>query len=335
MHKTDLSPIFAMRDPAARAEGIRAAVAALGAGRLVAMPTETVYGLAADATNGKAVAAVFAAKGRPRFNPLIVHVASLAAVEAVAVITPEARKLAETYWPGPLTLVLPKRQGSPVADLATAGLETVAVRVPAHPVARELLTAFGRPVAAPSANLSGRVSPTTAAHVAEDLGGKVACILDAGPTAIGLESTIVAFGDLGPMILRPGGLSRTEIEMTAGTRLFTFSGDPGHPIAPGMLGSHYAPAAKLRLAAHHVLPGEALLAFGRVPPDGADRASAVRNLSETGDLDEAATNLFAALRDLDGQATVIAVAPIPDEGLGEAINDRLRRAAAPRPKPSS
>jgi L-threonylcarbamoyladenylate synthase len=335
MGSADLSPIFDMNIPATRAAGIAAAVKALRDGKLVAMPTETVYGLAADATNGRAVAAIFAAKGRPRFNPLIVHVATLAAAEEIAVFQPATRRLAKARWPGPLTLVLPKREGTKIAALVTAGLDTVALRVPAHTVAQELLAAFGRPIAAPSANLSGRVSPTTAAHVARDLGDKVACILDAGRSAIGLESTIVGFGELGPMMLRPGGLSRTEIEVALGARLFTVTGEPAAPLSPGMLVSHYAPAAQLRLGVTHVRPGEGLLAFGPTLPEGAESASAVFNLSETGDIAEAAANLFAALHDLDGKTTVIAVAPIPTSGLGEAINDRLRRVAAPRMKPSS
>jgi L-threonylcarbamoyladenylate synthase len=311
--------ILSAMDPAA----IPAAVEALRAGGLVAMPTETVYGLAADATNARAVAGVFAAKGRPRFNPLIVHVPDIAAARTIAVFTPEAERLAAAFWPGPLTLVLPKREGSSVADLATAGLTTVAIRIPAHSTARTLLAAFGRPLAAPSANLSGHVSATTAAHVAADLGDEVAIILDAGPASVGIESTIVGLVGV-PTLLRSGGLDRAEIESVLGKPLAAAGADIE---APGMLASHYAPKAQLRLNAMSVNRGEALLAFGTPLPG----AIATANLSPTRDLKEAAANLFAALRTLDGRATVIAVAPIPNEGLGEAINDRLRRAAAPRP----
>ena len=308
---------------------IPAAVAALRAGELVAMPTETVYGLAADATNPRAVAGIFLAKGRPRFNPLIVHVASVAGAREIAVLTPEAERLAQSFWPGPLTLVLPRQPGAGIADLAVAGLSTVAVRVPAHPIARALLAAFGGPLAAPSANRSGQVSATTAAHVAADIGHAVAVIIDAGPAPIGLESTIVGLDGPRPTLLRAGGVSRVAIEAVLGQRLVAPDVSQTTPLAPGMLTSHYAPSASLRLEATSVEPGEALVAFGPLPP-GADRARAIVNLSESGDLAEAAANFFAALRTLDRQATVIAVAPIPNEGLGEAINDRLRRAAAPR-----
>jgi L-threonylcarbamoyladenylate synthase len=317
-----------MSDRQARAAGVAAAVAALRDGRLVGLPTETVYGLAADATNGKAVAGIFAAKGRPRFNPLIVHVASLAEAEKIAAFSDLARKLAETFWPGPLTLVLPRREDVAVADLVSAGLDTIAVRVPAHPVAREVLEDFGRPVAAPSANRSGHVSPTTAAHVDADLGSEVACILDAGPAKVGIESTVIALTDGEAILLRPGAMPRADIERALGRKLVT-PADPTKVTAPGMLASHYAPKAALRLDVTEVRPGEALLAFGPKLPPGADRVEAIRNLSESGDLTEAAVNLFAALRDLDGRSAAIAVMPIPDEGLGEAINDRLRRAAAP------
>jgi L-threonylcarbamoyladenylate synthase len=324
-----LSVTFDTRSSVGQQAGIAAAVTALREGELVAMPTETVYGLAADATSGTAVARIFAAKGRPRFNPLIVHLPSAKAAEATAKFTPLARRLAEAFWPGPLTLVLPKRSEAPVADLVTAGLDTIALRVPAHPIARELLTAFGKSLAAPSANLSGHVSPTIAAHVAADLGDKVAVILDAGPSSIGLESTIVGFGNEAPILLRRGGISREEIEAVIGTPLATAKRPEDAPLAPGMLASHYAPSAKLRLDAQDVHAGEAFLAFGSLPP-GANAAIAIANLSERGDLAEAAANLFAALRTLDAQAKAIAVMRIPDEGLGEAINDRLRRAAAPR-----
>lgn len=312
-----------------RSAGLAAAVAALRAGHLVGMPTETVYGLAADATNSIAVARIFAAKGRPRFNPLIVHVGSLGAVEAIARLSPDARRLGESFWPGPLTMVLPKRQNSGIADLVTAGLDTVAVRVPAHPVARELIEAFGNPVAAPSANRSGRVSPTKAAHVATDLGRDVACILDAGPSLVGVESTIVGLSSGEAVLLRPGGVATGAIEGVLGRKL-ALPHDPSKVTAPGMLASHYSPRASLRLNAKDVRPGEALIAFGATLPAGAADSAGFFNLSGSSDLTEAAANLFSALRELDQQAAAIAVMPIPEEGLGEAINDRLRRAAAPR-----
>ena len=329
MGTADLSVIFDTRG-AGLEKVVAAAFAALSRGELVAMPTETVYGLAADATNGEAVARIYAAKGRPRFNPLIAHVPGIAEAEALATLSRDARRLAERFWPGPLTLVLPKREGATVADLVTAGLDTLAIRVPAHPVARALLAAFARPLAAPSANRSGHVSPTTAAHVEADLGDKVAVILDAGPAIVGVESTIVGWGEAGPVLLRPGGLAREDIEAVLGRRLGTVTADPSRPQAPGMLASHYAPRATLRLDATEVREGEALLAFGPVLPQDADRAVAVVNLSPRGDLIEAAARLFAALRELDGKAARIAVMPVPGEGLGEAINDRLQRAAAPR-----
>jgi L-threonylcarbamoyladenylate synthase len=311
--------ILAADDPAA----IPAAVQALDAGALVAMPTETVYGLAADATDPRAVAGIFAAKGRPQFNPLIVHVADIEAAADIAVLPSAAELLAASFWPGPLTLVLPKREGSPIAELVTAGLPTVAIRVPSHPVARQLLAAFGKPIAAPSANRSGHVSATTAAHVAADFGGEVALILDAGPAPLGVESTIVGLAGA-PTLLRSGGIDREAIETALGQRLAT--PPPSTVAAPGMMASHYAPAAALRLNATSIRPGETLIAFGPPLPG----AVATVNLSPTQDLKEAAANLFAALRTLDGIAPVIAVAPIPNYGLGEAINDRLARAAAPR-----
>ncbi len=323
-----MSTIFDMSDRQARAAGIAAAVAALRDGRLVGLPTETVYGLAADAGNGRAVAGIFAAKGRPRFNPLIVHVGSLAEAERIAVFSDVARTLAKAFWPGPLTLVLPRREHAAIADLVSAGLDTIAVRVPAHPVAREVLAAFGRPVAAPSANRSGHVSPTTAAHVAADLGHEVACILDAGPAEVGIESTVIELSGDEAILLRPGAVARADIERALGQKL-GMPADPTKVTAPGMLASHYAPKAALRLDVTEARDGEALLAFGPKPPPGAEGAKAVRNLSEAGDLAEAAANLFAALRDLDGRSAAIAVMPIPEQGLGEAINDRLRRAAAP------
>jgi L-threonylcarbamoyladenylate synthase len=308
-------------------ETIQEAARQLIDGRLVSFPTETVYGLGADATNPRAVAAVFEAKGRPRFNPLIVHVASVEAAEALVELTERGRRLAEGFWPGPLTLVLRRRSDGPLSDLVTAGLDTVAVRVPDHPVARELLKAVGRPIAAPSANRSGRLSPTQAAHVDADLGAKVAMILDGGATAHGLESTVLdATGDR-IVLLRPGAVPADVIETVLGETLVR-APDPALPASPGQLASHYAPNAAIRLEARDVRPGEALLAFGANVPD---TSGPVINLSPTGDLIEAASKLFAALRSLDGQdVKTIAVMPIPDESIGEAINDRLRRAAAPR-----
>jgi len=297
-------------------------------GRLVAFPTETVYGLGADATNGQAVAALFAAKGRPRFNPLIVHFADAAHTEAHAELTLLALRLAEAFWPGPLTLVLERRAGSNLSDLVSAGLSTVALRVPDHPIAQALLKATGRPLAGPSANRSGAVSPTRAEHVEADLGDSVALILDGGPTAHGLESTVLDARGTEPILLRSGAVTAETIEAVLGRPLVRRTQAEDRPSAPGKLESHYAPRAKVRLGATDVKEGEALLAFGRGVPVTRDP---VLNLSETGDLMEAAANLFAGLRALDktGAAT-IAVMPIPETGLGEAINDRLRRAAAPR-----
>ncbi|BCP52559.1 threonylcarbamoyl-AMP synthase [Kaistia sp. 32K] len=318
--------------PADDAGALSEAVAALEAGQLVAMPTETVYGLAADATNGEAVARIYAAKGRPSFNPLIAHVADLEAAERLVVFDPVSRRLAEAFWPGPLTLVLPKRADAGVSDLATAGLDTLAVRMPSHPAAHALLKAFGRPLAAPSANRSGHVSATTAGHVVADLGARVAIVLDAGPSDVGVESTILAATPTGLALLRAGGLPREKIEAVAGMPVEKVElSDPDAPTAPGQLASHYAPGAMVRLDAAEVLPGEALIAFGPTLPRHAELASAVINLSPRGDLIEAAARLFSALRELDGRAETIAVAPIPMKGLGEAIVDRLRRAAAPRP----
>jgi L-threonylcarbamoyladenylate synthase len=309
-------------------EAIAAAAAHLRAGRLVAFPTETVYGLGADATNGEAVAAIFATKGRPRFNPLIVHVADASQAAEHAQLTVLARQLIDAFWPGPLTLVLEKQPQSPLSDLVTGGLTTIAVRAPDHPVARALLHATGRPLAAPSANRSGRISPTQAAHVLADLGGDVAMILDGGPTAYGLESTIVDARGAAPVLLRPGAVAAETIEAVLGCPLVRATTESERPSAPGQLASHYAPQAKVRLGAMDVRRGEALLAFGGDVPA---TEGPVINLSPAGDLTEAAANLFAALRALDaGGAETIAVMPIPEEGLGEAINDRLRRAGAPR-----
>ena len=313
---------------------VAAAARILAEGGLVAFPTETVYGLGADAANSAAVAHIDKAKGRPAFNPLIAHVGDIAAARRIARFDAPAMALAEAFWPGPLTLVLPKVQGCTVADLATAGLETIAIRIPAHPVAREILRVFGGAVVAPSANLSGHVSPTTAAHVQSDLSGRIDLIVDGGAVAVGVESTIVGCFQQ-QMLLRPGGLPRAEIERVLGRALLQppadADSDSGQPLAPGMLASHYAPRAKVRLHAISLEPGEALLAFGLGAISGIDAASAVMNLSPRGDLDEAAANLFGYLRALDSKgAHTIAVMPIPDDGLGEAINDRLRRAAVGR-----
>ncbi|KAI96113.1 translation factor Sua5 [Rhodomicrobium udaipurense JA643] len=298
----------------------------LRSGGLVAFPTETVYGLGADATNGVAVARIFEAKGRPRFNPLIVHVPDAAAARRFAMFDAETDALAARFWPGPLTLVLPLRPDAepPLSDLVTAGLDTVAIRVPRHPVARALIEAAGVPVAAPSANISGRISPTRAAHVAEDLGGRVDMILDGGAADAGLESTIVALKPR-PTLLRPGAVAREDVEAALGLRLAD-RGEGDGVTAPGQLASHYAPNASVRLDAREARPGETLLGFGPAAPENA------LNLSRAGDLREAAANLFACLRALDAEKPGrIAVMPIPEAGLGEAINDRLRRAAAPKP----
>jgi len=296
----------------------------LRAGQLVAFPTETVYGLGADATNERAVAEIFAVKGRPRFNPLIVHVPGLAEAESFATFDARARRLAGQFWPGPLTLVLPRRGDRGLSLLASAGLDTVAIRAPAHPVAQALLRATGQPIAAPSANRSGRISPTEAAHVGAELGNWVALILDGGRTRVGVESTVLDLSGETPALLRPGGVTLEA--------LTEFLGPIATPAAglarsPGMLPSHYAPSLPLRLEATDIRPGEALLAFG---PDAPPSFAEVAWLSRNNDLTEAAANLFSMLRQLDHYPfTGIAVAPIPDHGLGRAINDRLRRAANP------
>jgi L-threonylcarbamoyladenylate synthase len=306
--------------------GLAEAARLLAAGGLVAFPTETVYGLGADATDARAVARLFAAKGRPSFNPLIAHVADAAAARRAGKLSPLAETLAAQFWPGPLTLVVPA--SDLVCDLARAGLSTVALRVPKHPVAARMLAAFGKPVAAPSANRSGHVSPTTAEHVLADLPGLVDLVLDGGPTSLGLESTIVDMSGDAPRLLRSGGIPRADIERALGAALADAHADVR---APGMLASHYATRARLRLDAQEVRPGEALLAFGATRLAGAEGAAHVLDLSPRGDLVEAAANLFAHLRALDATGvSTIAVAPIPAHGLGEAINDRLKRAAAPR-----
>lgn len=304
--------------------GIKDAATLLRSGGLVAFPTETVYGLGADATNGRAVAEIFAAKRRPQFNPLIVHLRDTAQAEAYATFGEAARKLAAAFWPGALTLVLPRSKDCPLSKLVSAGLETVALRVPAHPIAARLLAEAAVPIAAPSANVSGRISATTAAHVREDLDGRVDLILDGGATPLGLESTVIGFDGGRPVLLRAGAIPREEIEKVVGPL--------SQPInlavqSPGQLASHYAPHASVRLNATSIRSNEALLAFGPDIPRG---AQLVENLSATGNLTEAAANLFAMLHTLDASGLPIAVMPIPEQGLGEAINDRLKRAAAPR-----
>jgi L-threonylcarbamoyladenylate synthase len=308
------------------AAGIAEAARLLAAGGLVAFPTETVYGLGVDATDPLAVARLFAAKARPSFNPLIAHVADVAAARRAGKLSPLAEKIAAVFWPGPLTLVVPA--SDLVCELARAGLATVALRVPKHPVAEKLLATFGKPIAAPSANRSGHVSPTTAEHVLADLAGFVDLVVDGGPAPLGLESTIVDMSGDGPRLLRSGGVPRDELERALGPALLAATADVR---APGMLASHYATRARLRLDAQQVRPGEALLAFGASRPAGAEAAARVLDLSPRGDLVEAAANLFAHLRALDATGvSAIAVAPVPAHGLGEAINDRLKRAAAPR-----
>ncbi|MGI3163454.1 L-threonylcarbamoyladenylate synthase [Pseudooceanicola sp. 200-1SW] len=313
-------------DPAALAQGADL----LRAGGLVAMPTETVYGLAGDAGSDAAVAAIYAAKGRPSFNPLIAHVADMEMAERLAEFPPEALALARAFWPGPLTLVLPLRAGAPVAGRVTAGLPTLALRMPAHPAARALLRAFGGPLAAPSANPSGRISPTEPAHVLAGLGGRIAAVIDGGPCGVGVESTILAVAPDGTLrLLRPGGIGPEEIRAATGLTLALpedenkDDGATARIEAPGQMLSHYAPRGTVRLNVTDPRPGEVLLAFG--PSDSP------YTLSQTGDLAEAAANLFRRLHEMD-QAGIdrIAVAPVPETGIGRAINDRLRRAAAPR-----
>ncbi|MFD2648741.1 L-threonylcarbamoyladenylate synthase [Devosia albogilva] len=300
------------------------AAALIRAGQLCAFPTETVYGLGADATNPDAVLSIYETKGRPRFNPLIIHCADLAMAETLVTFTPLARDLAARFWPGSLSLVLPAKPGNGLADVATAGLDTVAVRVPDHPLARELISAVGRPVAAPSANPSGRLSPTTAEQVRRGFGGRVP-VLDGGPCQAGVESTIVRVEGERLVQLRAGAVAREEIAAAMGRPVEVVGEDAGIA-APGMMLSHYAPNAGIRLSAEP-RPDEAYLAFG----PAAEFDGPTRNLSPAGDLREAARNLFSMLHELDASgAAVIAVAPIPETGLGEAINDRLRRAAAPR-----
>jgi L-threonylcarbamoyladenylate synthase len=339
------SPAAARADPAtgigsaaidivsASEQAIRRAAGLLRDGALVAFPTETVYGLGGDATDDRVVAAIFAAKARPRFNPLIAHVPGLADAETLAVLDDRARDLVRRFWPGALTLVLPRRASGGVSLLASAGLDTVAVRAPSHPIAQKLLREAGRPIAAPSANRSGRVSPTTAAHVLAEFTGTAApaMILDGGPCPIGVESTVLDLTGPRPVLLRPGGIAIEDLAAVLGA-VETVSADANAPRSPGLLPSHYAPSLPVRLNATSTRPGEALLAFGPEAPSG---FAEVLFLSRTGDLAEAAANLFAMLRSLDRpEFSAIAVMPIPERGLGRAINDRLRRAAAPRPPAS-
>ncbi len=307
---------------------IRDAARIINDGGLVAMPTETVYGLAADATNDKAVAKIFEAKGRPQFNPLIIHVAGVEMARRYVELPPLAEKLMAEFWPGPLTLVLPRKQNSEISLLVSAGLDTIGVRTPKHELAQALIKATDRPLAAPSANRSGTISPTRAEHVKDGLGARVDMILDGGPCPVGVESTIVKIDGEDVTLLRPGGIAREEIEKRIGKPL---AAGHGKIEAPGMMTSHYAPDAKMRLNAREQKDGEAFLGFGEIAGSG----PASLNLSESGDLAEAAANLFAHLRALDDLAAThslqtIAVAPVPMTALGEAINDRLVRAAAPR-----
>jgi L-threonylcarbamoyladenylate synthase len=314
------------KEMAADAAGTAEAALILRGGGLVALPTETVYGLAADATSEAAVARIYAVKGRPKFNPLIAHVPNLEAAFGQGVFSAQALRLAEAFWPGPLTLVVQLAPGATVCAASRAGQQNIALRVPAHPVAAAVIAAAGRPLAAPSANRSGRLSPVTAAHVARDFAGEIDLILDGGRCPVGLESTVVACLDGCPRLLRPGGITRTDIEAVLGHAL----GEParsGSIRSPGMLASHYAPRAKLRLEAATRDEGEAGLDFGGIFGEGKN----VLDLSPGRDLAQAAANLFSFLRELDALGLpCIAVAPIPYEGLGEAINDRLARAAAPR-----
>ncbi|HUO53590.1 MAG TPA: L-threonylcarbamoyladenylate synthase [Rhodoblastus sp.] len=308
--------------------GIAEGAAILRAGGLVAFPTETVYGLGGLASNPRAVAAIYRAKGRPSFNPLIAHVADVMAARREALFDSRAELLADAFWPGPLTLVLPVAPGGNVCDLARAGLDSVALRIPANALARSIIAAAGGPVAAPSANRSGHVSPATAVHVLADLEGRIDAVINGGACPVGVESTIVSLLDAAPRLLRPGGVPRAEIERILGENLAEAAHDGEQPLAPGLLLSHYAPRASVRLAAENLREDEAGLDFGGRFAGAPGR---ILDLSPSGDLGEAAANLFSMLRALDAAgARQIAVAPIPDEDLGEAINDRLRRAAAPR-----
>jgi L-threonylcarbamoyladenylate synthase len=309
---------------------IAEASALLADGLPIALPTETVYGLAADATNPRAITRIYETKGRPSFNPLICHMSDLAMAERHAVFDPISRKLAQAFWPGPLTLVLPLKPDSTIHALATAGLDSVGIRVP-EGFAGDLIRAFDRPLAAPSANTSGRISATSAAHVEADLGASIALILDGGACEVGVESTIVKIDHGAMRLLRPGGLAAEDIERVAGLALIRKEGATAAIEAPGMMASHYAPNAAVRLDATHVVAGEALIRFGDRSITDLDKATVVFDLSPSGDLAEAAANLFDFMKRADASGAVgIAVTTIPDHGLGEAINDRLRRAAAPR-----
>ncbi|WP_029617163.1 L-threonylcarbamoyladenylate synthase [Pseudorhizobium marinum] len=311
-------------------EAVEAARAVLAKGLPVAIPTETVYGLAADATDPLAVGRIYETKGRPQFNPLICHMCDLGMAERYAHFDPISRHLAETFWPGPLTLILPLKADSGIHALATAGLDTVGLRVPKG-FAASLIRAFGRPLAAPSANTSGRISPTHAQHVAEDLGEKLALIIDGDAAPVGVESTIVRVEDETIRLLRPGGISAEELEAVTGRTIVRPASPSATIEAPGMLASHYAPTAPVRLDTREVRPGEALISFAGEPVSGEDRAAVILDLSPAGDLREAAANLFDYMKKADAATEVgIAVVPIPADGLGEAINDRLSRAAAPR-----
>jgi len=326
---TGLSEIIGTDRPEDRRRALESATRLILAGETVAIPTETVYGLAADATNDRAVARIYETKGRPSFNPLIAHVDGVEMARNFCEFPPLAEKLAAAFWPGPLTLVLPRKKDAGVSLLVSAGLDTLALRAPASPIAQALIRNAGRPLAAPSANRSGTISPTTAAHVADSLGERVALILDGGPCSVGVESTIIKIDGDRAILLRPGGLPRGEIERIAGVRLESAGGAVE---APGMLESHYAPESRLRLNVAEPAPDEAYLGFGKFDGKGARVAL---NLSAGGDLIEAAANLFAHLRALDALCSErgligIAAAPVPGDDLGEAINDRLKRAAAPR-----
>ncbi len=308
------------------ATAIKRAADLLKSGKLVAFPTETVYGLGGDATNDKAVAAIYAAKGRPQFNPLIIHVAHINTLDDLIIWNDTARLLAQQFWPGPLTLVLPRKNTAHISLLASAGLDTLAVRIPSHPIALQLLREVALPIAAPSANASGKLSPTTPLHVAESLGDKVDLILVGGKTQVGVESTVVNLAAARPTLLRPGGITKEQLEQLLGPIDDASHTNSDNPAAPGMLASHYAPNLPLRMNAENAASDEALITFG---PDFHIKGGAMRlNLSPDGDLQEAAANLFAMLRQLDApNLKGIAVAPIPLTGLGLAINDRLQRAS--------
>lgn len=297
-----------------------AAIKLLSAGELIGLPTETVYGLAADATKADAVAKIFALKNRPQFNPLIAHVSSMDMAAAQAEFSGKAQQLAEAFWPGPFTMVLPKSASNTICDLARAGLDTQALRFPAHPVAQEVIAAFAKPIAAPSANISGHVSPTSAQHVKDEFGANLSLVLDGGNARIGLESTVVAVLKDEVTLLRPGSVSKTDIENVVG-KIGASLHDDNAPKSPGMLSRHYSPKARLRLNVTSPEADEAYVGFGPVA------AKTTLSLSETGDLTEAASNLYAMIRELDHSYDAIAIAPIPEDGIGAAINDRLRRAA--------